>query len=55
MCNLVWDCFSVYDIDQELDEDKSLGVLGEISSKLDKMGYLGDSDSTLANIPLTVI
>lgn len=55
MCNLVLDCFSVYDIDQELDEHKPLGVLGEISSKLDKMGYLGNSDSTLANIPLTVV
>ena len=55
MCNLVWDCFSVYDIDQELEEDKPLGVLGEISSKFDKMSYLGNSDSTLANIPLTAI
>ena len=55
MCNLVWDCFSVYDIDQELDEHKPLGVLGEISSKLDKMGYLGNSDSTLVNIPLTAV
>lgn len=55
MCNLVWDCFSVYDIDQELDENKPLGVLGEISSKLDKMGYLGNSDSMLANIPLTAV
>ena len=55
MCNLVWDCFSIYDIDQELDENKPLGVLGEISSKLDKMSYLGNSDSTLANIPLTAV
>lgn len=55
MCNLVLDCFSVYDIDQQLDEHKSLGVLGKISSKLDKMGYLGDSDSTLVNIPLTAV
>lgn len=55
MCNLVWDCFSIYGIDQELEEDKPLGVLGEISSKLDKMSYLGNSDSTLANIPLTAV
>lgn len=55
MCNLVLDCFSVYDIDQELDKHKPLGVLGKISSKLDKMGYLGDSDSTLVNIPLTAV
>lgn len=55
MCNLVWDCFSIYGIDQELDENKPLGVLGEISSKLDKMSYLGNSDSTLANIPLTAV
>lgn len=55
MCNLVLDCFSVYDIDQELDEHKPLGVLGKISSKLDKMGYLSDSDSTLVNIPLTAV
>lgn len=54
MCNLVWDCFSVFDIDQELDEHKPLGVLGEISSSLDKMKWIGGHDSTSANAMLAV-
>lgn len=54
LCNLVWDCFSVYDIDQELDEHKPLGVLGEVSSSLDKMKWIGGHDSTAANTILAV-
>lgn len=55
MCNLIWDCFSTYNIDQNLEDEESLGVFGKISNSLDSMGYLGNTDSTAANIPLTVV
>lgn len=50
MCNLIWDAFSVYNIEKNLDEGRTLGVLGELSRQADSMSYIyKDKDGKKSN------